>query len=755
MSSTATSSGWRVATGSAPAGCRRSWRSTSRARAPRARRAGGSRDRGMTSAPSWERSSEMWSSRGPTGNAWPRTVRARTTRSSATTTSDCGPRSFVACSGRWPRRCRRSRPTRRSALPPQALDIPVGAQQVAVASTLRRLGVDDASWRVDVSAHPFTAWMGRRDTRLTTRYGDGQVGVAAQLAARVWPRAVRATGRCGAGAHQPRARDVDVDARVPEQAVGEPRGAQPGVRRGAGRRPRRRRVRRRCRRAARHARGRRALADPRLGGSAHLPAAHHPALRARTRAHRRRARRRAICPQRGTTGCAACSASRFPSDALGCLQDVHWGAGSFGYFPSYALGCLIAAQLWEAMEAELGPREEDLREAKVAPIQRLARRARAPLRTTSRHDSAARSRPPDAAFRSSPSCVTSRRSPNPDYASSTLAPGPGRTSRASRGGPTPGANRPSTLPPKPPPTSRAPAAPAASSRSTVALDGGGGDLEAVAQALVGGVQQSTEAAPDRPRAERPRARAPARFPPARGSARRRSGSGSRVDGSSARLAQRPDAQQPTRPRAFCASRVVAGGRVRVPLTGVEHAPAASRPGAAARGRSRACGSRCSSAMSARRSSDASWSSRPVWAPVQSFSTRAHRRASSTRSMRDPARWARPRSSSATHSATSSAAEEDRPAPRGRSAADLQVARRRAGARLAASSATAPCTNARHPSAGERVGEREAVALAEVARVRLDALIAGARRLRRDTVTPWSIANGSASPRCSRCARRSG
>ncbi len=50
-----------------------------------------------------------------------------------------------------------------------------------------------------------------------------------------------------------------------------------------------------------------------------------------------------------------------PSDALGCLQDVHWGAGSFGYFPSYALGCLIAAQLWEALEAELGPREEDLR----------------------------------------------------------------------------------------------------------------------------------------------------------------------------------------------------------------------------------------------------------------------------------------------------------------------------------------------------------------------------------------------------------
>ena len=41
-----------------------------------------------------------------------------------------------------------------------------------------------------------------------------------------------------------------------------------------------------------------------------------------------------------------------PNDAEGALQDVHWGAGSFGYFPSYALGVLIAAQLWEALTAE-------------------------------------------------------------------------------------------------------------------------------------------------------------------------------------------------------------------------------------------------------------------------------------------------------------------------------------------------------------------------------------------------------------------
>ena len=43
-----------------------------------------------------------------------------------------------------------------------------------------------------------------------------------------------------------------------------------------------------------------------------------------------------------------------PSDAQGCLQDIHWAEGLFGYFPSYALGHLISAQLAEAMERDLG-----------------------------------------------------------------------------------------------------------------------------------------------------------------------------------------------------------------------------------------------------------------------------------------------------------------------------------------------------------------------------------------------------------------
>jgi carboxypeptidase Taq len=44
---------------------------------------------------------------------------------------------------------------------------------------------------------------------------------------------------------------------------------------------------------------------------------------------------------------------RPPSDATGCLQDVHWSFGGFGYFPTYTLGNLLAAQLLGAARAAL------------------------------------------------------------------------------------------------------------------------------------------------------------------------------------------------------------------------------------------------------------------------------------------------------------------------------------------------------------------------------------------------------------------
>ena len=35
-------------------------------------------------------------------------------------------------------------------------------------------------------------------------------------------------------------------------------------------------------------------------------------------------------------------------DREGCLQDIHWYDGAWGYFPTYTLGAMIAAQLFEA-----------------------------------------------------------------------------------------------------------------------------------------------------------------------------------------------------------------------------------------------------------------------------------------------------------------------------------------------------------------------------------------------------------------------
>lgn len=41
------------------------------------------------------------------------------------------------------------------------------------------------------------------------------------------------------------------------------------------------------------------------------------------------------------------------TDSAGCLQDIHWSHGSFGYFPTYSLGSVLAAQLYAHAESEI------------------------------------------------------------------------------------------------------------------------------------------------------------------------------------------------------------------------------------------------------------------------------------------------------------------------------------------------------------------------------------------------------------------
>lgn len=40
------------------------------------------------------------------------------------------------------------------------------------------------------------------------------------------------------------------------------------------------------------------------------------------------------------------------SNSQGCLQDIHWSMGAFGYFPTYALGNLYASHLFQAFEKD-------------------------------------------------------------------------------------------------------------------------------------------------------------------------------------------------------------------------------------------------------------------------------------------------------------------------------------------------------------------------------------------------------------------
>ena len=56
------------------------------------------------------------------------------------------------------------------------------------------------------------------------------------------------------------------------------------------------------------------------------------------------------------------------NDSEGCLQDVHWSEGLFGYFPSYLLGHLISAQLCQAMASEIGAPEDHVANGDITPL---------------------------------------------------------------------------------------------------------------------------------------------------------------------------------------------------------------------------------------------------------------------------------------------------------------------------------------------------------------------------------------------------
>ena len=59
---------------------------------------------------------------------------------------------------------------------------------------------------------------------------------------------------------------------------------------------------------------------------------------------------------------------RPPDDRLGCLQDIHWYDGAWGYFPTYTLGAMAAAQIFEAACVADGSIVDGIARGDFAPL---------------------------------------------------------------------------------------------------------------------------------------------------------------------------------------------------------------------------------------------------------------------------------------------------------------------------------------------------------------------------------------------------
>ncbi len=57
-----------------------------------------------------------------------------------------------------------------------------------------------------------------------------------------------------------------------------------------------------------------------------------------------------------------------PSNAEGCLQDIHWSMGAMGYFPTYALGNLYAAQFFAAARRAISDFDVQIEKGNLRPL---------------------------------------------------------------------------------------------------------------------------------------------------------------------------------------------------------------------------------------------------------------------------------------------------------------------------------------------------------------------------------------------------
>jgi carboxypeptidase Taq len=73
-------------------------------------------------------------------------------------------------------------------------------------------------------------------------------------------------------------------------------------------------------------------------------------------------------PEAWNAGMADFLGVEVPDDARGVLQDIHWSQGGIGYFPTYALGNVISLQIWSAVREALPDLDAQMEEGELLEL---------------------------------------------------------------------------------------------------------------------------------------------------------------------------------------------------------------------------------------------------------------------------------------------------------------------------------------------------------------------------------------------------
>jgi carboxypeptidase Taq len=230
----------------------------------------------------------------------------------------------------------------------------IAAQRALGLDLMKRLGFDFAHGRLDISAHPFTGGT-PRDVRITTRYDEEDFRQALMGVLHETGHALYELGLPGAWARQPVGEARGMSLHESQSLLIEMqvcRGhefltfAAPLIRQAFGGQGPAWETENLYRLGTRVARSFIRVDADELTYPAHVM------LRYRLeRALIAGEMDVAELPREWNKGMRELIGVEPPDDARGCLQDIHWYDGAFGYFPTYTLGAMSAAQLFQAAKA--------------------------------------------------------------------------------------------------------------------------------------------------------------------------------------------------------------------------------------------------------------------------------------------------------------------------------------------------------------------------------------------------------------------